>query len=300
MTEPTRPEPRPLSVRPDGPPVPTFLLGARDRRIGGALGASLASHLGVTGLVLLLISLAPEPVYQAFVPDRTSYNIVWLPQEGPGGGGGGGGNESLELPAQVEVQGEEQAKLSVPVEEPPDFVEPEPEPEEPALTAETLRIPAVPVAASLERQRGVLEGLMAQGPTSSQGSGRGGGAGAGDGTGIGPGRGSGLGPGEGGGVGGGAYRPGSGIMIPRPIDEVKPRYTPEAMRAKVQGAVWLECVVLPDGSVGDVKITKSLDPVFGLDQEAVRAAKQWKFIPGTRYGEPVAVLVTIELTFTLR
>jgi TonB family protein len=45
---------------------------------------------------------------------------------------------------------------------------------------------------------------------------------------------------------------------------------------------------------------RSLDSTFGLDQEAIKAAKQWRFRPGTRFGEPVAVLVTIELTFTLR
>jgi len=54
------------------------------------------------------------------------------------------------------------------------------------------------------------------------------------------------------------------------------------------------------GTVGDVEIVKSLDPVFGLDQEAVKAAKQWLFRPGTRFGEAVPVLITIELTFTLR
>jgi protein TonB len=81
---------------------------------------------------------------------------------------------------------------------------------------------------------------------------------------------------------------------------VKPQYTADAMRAKVQGTVWLECVVMPDGSVGDIKIVRSLDSVFGLDQEAIKAARNWKFVPGVRGGEPVPVLVTIELTFTLR
>ena len=72
------------------------------------------------------------------------------------------------------------------------------------------------------------------------------------------------------------------------------------MRAKVQGSVWIEAVVMPDGSVGDVRITKSLDRIFGLDEEALRATKQWRFLPGTRFGQPVPVLVVIELTFTLR
>jgi TonB family protein len=124
--------------------------------------------------------------------------------------------------------------------------------------------------------------------------------GSGPGTGAGSGRGAGIGPGSGGGTGGGVFRPGSGIVNPVVLREVKPQYTADAMRAKVQGTVWLECVVLPDGTVGNVEVTKSLDPTFGLDQEAIKAARQWRFRPGTRMGEPVAVLVTIELTFTLR
>jgi protein TonB len=81
---------------------------------------------------------------------------------------------------------------------------------------------------------------------------------------------------------------------------VKPQYTADAMRAKIQGTVWLEAVVMPDGSVGNVQITRSLDPTFGLDQEAIRTVKKWRFIPGTRQGQPVPVLVEIEMTFTLR
>jgi protein TonB len=83
------------------------------------------------------------------------------------------------------------------------------------------------------------------------------------------------------------------------LREVKPQYTLEAMRAKIQGTVLLDCVVKADGTVGDVEVLRSLDKT-GLDQEAIRAARAWQFEPGTRNGEPVPVLVTIELTFTLR
>ena len=72
------------------------------------------------------------------------------------------------------------------------------------------------------------------------------------------------------------------------------------MRAKIQGTVVLEVVVLPDGTIGDVTVTKSLDPVFGLDAQAIAAARQWRFTPGTRFGEPVAVALAIELLFNLR
>lgn len=72
------------------------------------------------------------------------------------------------------------------------------------------------------------------------------------------------------------------------------------MRAKIQGVVLLECVVMADGTVGRVTIVRSLDQAFGLDEQAVRAARQWRFTPGTRLGEPVPVVITIEIAFALR
>ena len=70
--------------------------------------------------------------------------------------------------------------------------------------------------------------------------------------------------------------------------------------ARIEGTVLLDCVVLADGMVGDVTVSRSLDPMLGLDQEAVKATKQWKFRPGMKDGKPVAVRVQIELAFTLK
>ena len=96
------------------------------------------------------------------------------------------------------------------------------------------------------------------------------------------------------------YTPGNGITLPKVVSEVKPAYTREAMKQKIQGSVWMLAVVLESGDVGDVQISKSLDAEYGLDQEAIKAAKQWKFKPATREGKPVAVEVTFEMTFTLK
>ncbi len=288
-----------LSIRPEsfGPRDVRFLLGATEERMGRSLAASLAGHVVGGLLVALIISLTPEPVYELIIPARDSYSIVWLPEEGPGGGGGGGGNESLELPQLVELPGADETPLSVPIPDEPAVVEQEPEPE--TLSAQQMNIPAVSMASADRTRSGVLDAL-ASADTGAQGSGTGGGAGSGEGAGSGPGTGSGLGPGTGGGVGGGVYRPGAGIVNPRVLREVKPQYTAEALRAKVTGTVVLELVVLPDGTVGDVRITRSLDPVFGLDEQAIKAAREWLFQPGTRFGEPVAILVGLALDFNLR
>lgn len=88
--------------------------------------------------------------------------------------------------------------------------------------------------------------------------------------------------------------------FPQILREVKPQYTSEAMRAKIQGSVVLEVLVKTDGTVGDVQVVGSLDSRLGLDQQAINAAKQWRFRPGTMRGEPVPVILRIELTFTLR
>jgi periplasmic protein TonB len=96
------------------------------------------------------------------------------------------------------------------------------------------------------------------------------------------------------------FQPGNGVSLPTVVKEVKPDYTPEAKAARIQGNVLLETVVLVDGSVGDVTVSRSLDSTFGLDQQAVRAMKQWTFKPGMKDGKPVAVRVHVEMTFTLK
>ncbi|HEX7086655.1 MAG TPA: energy transducer TonB [Vicinamibacterales bacterium] len=285
-----------LSVQVDGlhAPTPTFSFERPQSRVG--VTASVLTHLVFGAVAVFIATYAPTPSVSRPIQNRLPDSIVWLAQPGPGGGGGGGGNQSVEPPKKVEVPGEQ--KLSVPAVKPP-APNPEPPKADPLPEPETpeLKIPAKTLGDAEEVSPGLLEGAVA---TLSLGTGTGGGAGTGEGTGIGPGKGSGLGPGEGGGTGGGYYRPGNGVELPRVIREVRPQYTADAMRAKVQGTVWVECVVLPDGTVGEAQITKSLDSVFGLDQEALKAARQWRFVPGRRFGQPVPVLVTIELTFTLR
>jgi len=88
------------------------------------------------------------------------------------------------------------------------------------------------------------------------------------------------------------------ITMPVVVHQVQPQYTESAIRHRIQGSVTLRVVVRADGTVGDITVTKSLDPE--LDQQAIAAAKQWTFKPGTRDGQPVNVSVALEMTFTLR
>lgn len=81
---------------------------------------------------------------------------------------------------------------------------------------------------------------------------------------------------------------------------MKADYTNEAKDQRIEGTVLSDVVVLADGSVGDVKVTQSLDSVYGLDANAVKAMKPWRFEPGTKDGKPVAVRVAVEMIFALR
>jgi protein TonB len=242
--------------------------------------------------ILLVMSRLPDASQTLATSSELPKSIVWIVEAGPGGGGHGGGNRRREPPRAMELPGRD--KVTVPVAAPPT---PAPLKNTPAPPVE-LDIPAIATTSGLQEMPGVLSAITLP-VTDSRGSGLGPSGGTGDGNGFGPGDGNGLGDGRDRGAGG-VYGPGSGVSMPRIIHEEKPNYTGEAMRAKVQGAVFMEAVVMPDGTVGPVQITRSLDTIFGLDQEAMRTVKQWRFMPGLRGGKPVPVRVAIEMTFTLR
>jgi protein TonB len=125
-------------------------------------------------------------------------------------------------------------------------------------------------------------------------------AGIASGDGTGRGHGDGAGPGQGKGFGDGAYLPGNGVTSPVPIVRATPRYTPDAMRARVQGVITVACVVEPNGKCGDVRVVRGLTPPYGLDMQALETARRWQFRPGTRGDEPVPVLVNLEIEFSIR
>jgi protein TonB len=94
------------------------------------------------------------------------------------------------------------------------------------------------------------------------------------------------------------FKPGDGVSLPTVVKQVQPQYTQEALAARIEGAVTLTAVVLSDGTVGDVTVSQSLDSM--LDEQAVKAMKQWLFRPGMKDGKPVAVRVDVRINFTLK
>lgn len=248
-------------------------------------------------VILFIASRMPAVVQTAVVPQNDKYDLTFLQMKGPGGGGGGGGNNNPTPPRKAELPGKE--KITVPVSKPKE-IQPVEKPKETPPPVQEMNVPAQQVTSGVQQLPGVLASMSSANNTASLGMGSGTGAGGGNGSGVGPGSGSGLGPGSGGGTGGGVYQVGNGVSSPVLIYGPRPNYTADAMRAKVQGNVDMEAVVQPDGSVTNVKVVRSLDRNFGLDEEAVRTVRTWRFKPGMLRGQPVPVLVSIELSFTLR
>ena len=263
-------------------------------------GTSLLFHATV---LIALVALAgirgagtPESDVGQPAPTRLEMPRLVVLMEptrlGPGGGGGGGGNRQQRPIPRAQARGRD--SVTLPVAKP---IAPTAQPRDEAPPPQAVALDATPLASGLAFQVGLLNGPPVLG--SSQGPGSGAGVGEGVGTGIGSGRGPGLGPGSGGGTGGGAYRLGGGVTAPTLLTEVKPTYTAEALRAKIQGSVLLELIVQRDGTPRDIRIVRSLDPQ-GLDRQAVLAIEQWRFAAGRLNGTPVDVLVTIILDFQIR
>lgn len=91
-----------------------------------------------------------------------------------------------------------------------------------------------------------------------------------------------------------------GVTLPKPTKQVKAAYPPEARAQQIEGTVVLDVVVRSDGKVGEVSVVTSIDPVYGIDEAAVKAMKQWEFEPGTKDGKPAVVRVQIRMSFKLR
>lgn len=76
-------------------------------------------------------------------------------------------------------------------------------------------------------------------------------------------------------------------------------YPAMAIENNVQGRVVVQFVVTKDGSIGNVKVVRSVDR--DLDNEAIRVCKKLpKFIPGKQNGQPVNVWYTLPVTFKLK
>ena len=64
------------------------------------------------------------------------------------------------------------------------------------------------------------------------------------------------------------------------------------MLFRSQGAVVIDAVIKQDGTVGEVRVLESANPMF--EKTAVDAIKQWRYTPS-----PYDVILTVRVNFTL-
>jgi TonB family protein len=76
------------------------------------------------------------------------------------------------------------------------------------------------------------------------------------------------------------------------LDRVVPKF--ETGR-KIQGAVTLSGVVVPDGKITNVQVVNSLDSE--IDQRAMEAFRQYKFSPAMLNAKPIGATYQEEITF---
>lgn len=236
------------------------------RRVSG-LSVSLVVHALAIAAIVLVFRTAAERATQTQAVLRQMPRLVWVADPRPAARGGG---QPKKAPTRV-VERPITATPPPVVTVEPSTIAPEPEPRVVAEAAQPS--PAVPENGAA--QDGGLGNGDAPGP----------GAGSDKGRGNGPDR---------------AFPIGNGVTSPIPIKRAQPAYTADAMRRRLQGVVVLNCVVRIDGTCSDIRVVRSLDMVYGLDQQAVASAREWRFRPGTRLGEPVPVQVTLEIAFSIR
>ena len=96
-----------------------------------------------------------------------------------------------------------------------------------------------------------------------------------------------------------AHRPSEvGITLPTALERADPFYPRGPFNEGIQGTVRLEFVVEASGSVGDVRVIQSLHP--DLDEAAIASTRKWRFRPGMEFGQPVDVIVRMDVAFRIK
>ena len=192
----------------------------------------------------------------------------------------GGGGDQLTLPKQPAEQPKPEVLKPSPELRPLDQTQPKPD-----AQAEPARATTADAAGTSSMTAGV-----------SGGGGTGGGVGTGHGTGVGSGNGPGVGTGESVDYNG-VFSVGSVTARPQILGRPTPGYTDEARRNQIEGSVKVSVLLKADGTVSDIKVARGLG--YGLDEKAIEAARQLRFVPGQKDGHAVSVRLFLEFKFSL-
>lgn len=97
---------------------------------------------------------------------------------------------------------------------------------------------------------------------------------------------------------GAVVRIGGNLKAPTKVRDVRPIYPPAMRDAGIEGIVPMEAVINREGAVTTVRVVSALVHPE-LAKAAIEAVKQWKFTPTLLNGEPVEVMMTVQVRFAL-
>jgi TonB family protein len=80
------------------------------------------------------------------------------------------------------------------------------------------------------------------------------------------------------------------------VNKVTPVYPVAAKKDRVSGTVLLSATIAKDGTVGNLKVVKSVRA--DIDSSALEAVHQWTYKPFLLNGDPIAVDTTITVTYS--
>ncbi|HXM48943.1 MAG TPA: energy transducer TonB [Pyrinomonadaceae bacterium] len=228
------------------------------------------------------------------------------PARSQGGGGGGDGNPAPASRGRVPIASIIPAPISTTM----------------ARLPKTLPDAGIDIDAALWRNLSLSAygDPRSKSTTHSNGPGEDGGVGTNKGTGIGEGEGPGFGPGRKGNIGDGdksagccgdsgargnnpnpdpnrVYSPPEVNERARVLSKPEPQYTEEARRTGITGTVILRVVFSRTGEVTNIRAMQPLGG--GLTEKAIAAARQIRFVPAKKNGQPVSMYMQLEYNFNL-
>ena len=258
-------------------------------RSGRAQSASLLMHAAILGAAVILAMHLPGSKRQPLLPGDQKPPVFSVPAglldllrgHNPNGGRGNGTGHDLLPPTQGNLPPRSSIQLLKPTL--PQNQNPE------------LPIPPTILDPSAPRELKPVDNIgLPWMPDRNNSSGRGKGNTIGDG----PDDSIGSSPGDEAGIGGprGPYQ--AGVTLPKCAYCPEPQYTDEAREAKIQGGVTLQVLVGADGRAAQIRIVKGIG--LGLDDRAVQAIRNWKFVPAHDAARrAIPAWVTVEAVFRL-
>jgi len=81
------------------------------------------------------------------------------------------------------------------------------------------------------------------------------------------------------------------------LSRPQPKYTDAARQNNVQGTVTLRVTFTAGGTIGSISPVSGLPN--GLTEQAIAAARQIRFEPAKKNGQPISTIITVSYSFTI-